>query len=118
MSSTSHVLVVRSLYKRILRLHQRLPMELKAIGDQYVKSEFKSHKMAKEEEVKVFMTEWMSYANQLEEQLRESGGRIPIGNFISVEQLEDFRPEQVGQLYELHQETRKPSPLLPPDNQS
>lgn len=58
MAASAHVASVRSLYKRILVLHRFLPIDLKALGDQYVKDEFRRHKSASAEEVKKFMTEW------------------------------------------------------------
>ena len=53
-----HVSRVRTLYKTILRLHRGLPLELKALGDEYVKSEFKRHKAAEASFIAPFMTEW------------------------------------------------------------
>ena len=53
-----HVSTVRSLYKTILMLHKGLPCEMKALGDQYVKSEFKRHKDAEPQFVVQFMKEW------------------------------------------------------------
>lgn len=58
MASVTHLSRVRSLYKRILVLHRFMPLELKALGDQYVKDEFRRNKGASPEEVKVFMVEW------------------------------------------------------------
>jgi len=54
---TSHVQRVRILYKSILKLHRGLPNEIKEIGDQYVRDEFKRHKTLKEsdDQIKVFM---------------------------------------------------------------
>lgn len=57
-AAAGHVTRVRSLYKRILVLHRFLPIDLKALGDQYVKDEFRRHKRASAEEVDKFMTEW------------------------------------------------------------
>lgn len=54
----AHVSAVRSLYKRILMLHRFMPIDLRALGDQYVKDEFRRHKTASGEEVTRFMTEW------------------------------------------------------------
>ena len=54
-----HVSRVRILYKAILRLHRGLPTELKAMGDQYVKDEFKRHKATTSEFVPAFTHEWM-----------------------------------------------------------
>lgn len=56
--ATSHVSKVRSLYKRILVLHRFLPIDLRALGDQYVKDEFRRHKGASAEEAERFTSEW------------------------------------------------------------
>uniref|UniRef100_A0A674E4E3 Succinate dehydrogenase assembly factor 3 n=1 Tax=Salmo trutta TaxID=8032 RepID=A0A674E4E3_SALTR len=58
MANPSHVSRVLSLYKRILLLHRFLPIDLRALGDQYVKDEFRRNKTAAPEEVTVFMREW------------------------------------------------------------
>jgi hypothetical protein len=46
------------LYKTILRLHQSLPNELRELGNQYVRDEFRRHKNAQPEFVTNFMVEW------------------------------------------------------------
>ena len=53
-----HRLTVLRLYKTILRLHQSLPHELSAFGNQYVRDEFRRHKNAQPEFVTNFMVEW------------------------------------------------------------
>lgn len=58
MATGAHVSRVRSLYKRLLVLHRFLPIDLRALGDQYVKDEFRRHKSASSEEVQGFMREW------------------------------------------------------------
>lgn len=58
MDLKSRVSHVRILYKAILRLHRGMPGELRALGDQYVRDEFKRHKTAEPEFVPVFMKEW------------------------------------------------------------
>lgn len=58
MAASAHVSKVRSMYKRILVLHRFLPIDLRALGDQYVKDEFRRNKSASPEEVKSFMKEW------------------------------------------------------------
>lgn len=55
---SSHVSRVRSLYRKILLLHRTLPLHLKALGDQYVKEEFRRHKAVGPAEAKLFMKEW------------------------------------------------------------
>uniref|UniRef100_A0A669BYJ4 Succinate dehydrogenase assembly factor 3 n=1 Tax=Oreochromis niloticus TaxID=8128 RepID=A0A669BYJ4_ORENI len=74
MAVCAHVSRVRSLYKRILVLHRFLPIELRALGDQYVKDEFRRHKSAEPKEVKSFMKEWENYKNSLQTQVLESAG--------------------------------------------
>lgn len=58
MAASAHVSQVRTIYKRILVLHRFLPIDLRALGDQYVKDEFRRHKSASPEEVRSFMKEW------------------------------------------------------------
>eukprot|EP00079_Xenopus_tropicalis_P031339 XP_017945110.1 PREDICTED: succinate dehydrogenase assembly factor 3, mitochondrial [Xenopus tropicalis] len=110
-SLPSHVQNVRSLYKRILVLHRMLPLHFKALGDQYVKEEFRRHKNASPQEAKLFMEEWEVYASllwkQANEKLHSSGGKGIFGASLSQEKLNCFREEQIGQLFELMQETTK-----------
>lgn len=54
----SQVSRVRALYKAILRIHRGLPLQMKALGDQYVKDEFRRHKNCTPHEADVFMNEW------------------------------------------------------------
>ncbi|XP_067602446.1 succinate dehydrogenase assembly factor 3, mitochondrial isoform X4 [Pseudorca crassidens] len=53
-----HVSRVRALYRRILLLHRVLPRDLKALGDQYVKDEFRRHKTVGSDEAERFLQEW------------------------------------------------------------
>ena len=53
-----HRSTVLRLYKTILRLHQSLPTELRALGNTYVRDEFRRHKNAQPEFVTNFMVEW------------------------------------------------------------
>ncbi|KAG3277641.1 SDHAF3 [Ictidomys tridecemlineatus] len=56
----THVSRVRSLYRRILQLHRVLPPDLKSLGDQYVKDEFRRHKTVGSDEAQRFLQEWES----------------------------------------------------------
>ncbi|KAA0710590.1 Succinate dehydrogenase assembly factor 3, mitochondrial [Triplophysa tibetana] len=107
----SHVSKVRSLYKRILLLHRFMPIDLRALGDQYVKDEFRKHKTASHEEVKRFMTEWEVYKDTVQTQILESVNRkkLVFGADLSEEKLKGFQDEQIGQLYELMLESTKPN---------
>ena len=55
---SSHVFAVRRLYRRVLTLHRRLPLEQKALGDQYAKDEFRRNKNASIEQAAEFLNEW------------------------------------------------------------
>ncbi|XP_061443106.1 succinate dehydrogenase assembly factor 3, mitochondrial isoform X1 [Rhineura floridana] len=57
-SLSHHVSRVRTLYRKILQLHQAMPLELKALGDQYVKDEFRRHRSVGPEEAEQFLQEW------------------------------------------------------------
>ncbi|KAF2207400.1 hypothetical protein CERZMDRAFT_11607, partial [Cercospora zeae-maydis SCOH1-5] len=90
------------LYRRILRTHRKhLPQEMRVLGDEYVKAEFRAHqKIDNPVHIVGFLTEWQSYAQQIEgEQWR--GERMERGK---VEKMSD---EQIAQMYELMQAIRK-----------
>ena len=55
---SSTLIVVRKLYKTILKLHRGLPPDLAYMGDMYVKDEFKRHKQATPEQTITFMESW------------------------------------------------------------
>ncbi|XP_072019848.1 succinate dehydrogenase assembly factor 3, mitochondrial-like [Amphiura filiformis] len=120
--SRAHVSIVRSLYKRILVLHRYLPLELQAVGDEYVKAEFRRHKDVPTYEAAKFMVEWKNYADTLSEQvnpvLPSSADQKPVdvGQHLDDSVLDNFKQEQLEQLYELAKETNKP--YVPPDQQS
>ncbi|KAM4631386.1 succinate dehydrogenase assembly factor 3, mitochondrial [Polymixia lowei] len=113
MATSAHVSKVRSLYKRILLLHRFLPIHLRALGDQYVKDEFRRHKGVSRQEAAAFMVEWENYKGTLQTQVLESAGnRIETAGFgadLSDEKLKNFQDEQIGQLYELMLESTKPN---------
>lgn len=90
------------LYQAILRAHiHHLPNELRPLGDQYVKAEFKAHKKIDNPlHIVGFLAEWQDYLRSL------SGGSWAEGK-LTKQDLDKMSPEQVGQLYELMQETQK-----------
>lgn len=90
------------LYRSILRLHKQLPPDLKFLGNQYVKSEFRRHKDSKPEFVNGFIAEWKNYRDSLEAQVRN---RHKVGS--KLDELDAFSPEQLGQLLELKQATKE-----------
>ena len=56
--NASHVYAVKTLYRRILTLHRGLPLTLRALGDQYVKDEFRRHKDVTKEQATDFLQHW------------------------------------------------------------
>ncbi|KAF7686371.1 succinate dehydrogenase assembly factor 3, mitochondrial [Silurus meridionalis] len=111
MSSPAHVSRVRALYKRILILHRFMPIDLKVLGDHYVKDEFRRHRSASPEQVQHFMKEWEDYRDTLQTQVLQAAGRekLVFGADLTEQQLRDFQAEQIGQLYELMLESSKPN---------
>ncbi|XP_037685069.1 succinate dehydrogenase assembly factor 3, mitochondrial-like [Choloepus didactylus] len=107
-----HVSCVRSLYHSILLLHRVLPPDLKSLGDQYVKDEFRRHKTVSSAEAKRFLQEWEAYAAMLRQQANESRHKsyekAHFGTALPAEKVNDFRDEQIGHLHELMQEATKP----------
>ncbi|CAK6970104.1 succinate dehydrogenase assembly factor 3%2C mitochondrial [Scomber scombrus] len=104
MAAPAHVSRVRSLYKRILVLHRFLPIDLRALGDQYVKDEFRRHKKAETDE---------NYKDTLQTQILEAVGEqnapVKFGADLSDGKLGHFQEDQIGQLYELMLESTKPN---------
>jgi len=97
---------VRVLYKTILRLHRALPTEVRELGDQYVKDEFRRHKDVGKEHVSPFMMEWANYCSMLAKQLGLRGPKTStdkIGLSFEESQLDHFDGQQIYQLYELRQ---------------
>ncbi|XP_053322255.1 succinate dehydrogenase assembly factor 3, mitochondrial [Spea bombifrons] len=116
--AASHLYKVRALYKKILILHRLLPLHLKALGDQYVKDEFRRHKSVNSHEAKLFMEEWEAYATTLWKQAKEQRGTEGVHRYgapLSEQKLNAFHEEQLGQLLELMQEATKPKPQFEVD---
>ena len=113
------------LYRSILRAHKKyLPSEMKKMGDMYVRAEFRAHKEAKPEHVKLFFQEWDKYLDQLHvtARARESlasgtldggggGGGGPSGNLFAfgsdLSSDVELSDEQIQQLKKLKEETDK-----------
>ncbi|KAF2233696.1 putative ACN9 family domain-containing protein [Viridothelium virens] len=89
------------LYRRVLRSHRKLPRNMRLLGDEYVKSEFRAHRNV-ENPVHIigFLTEWQSYAQQLEGDAWRDA-RMDKGK---IDKMSD---QQLGQLYELMQTIRE-----------
>lgn len=99
---TSPILPPLRLYREILRAHaHKLPGELRPLGDQYVKTEFKAHKNSDNPlHIVGFLAQWQDYLKNID------GGEW-ISDTLSKENIDKMSPEQVGQLYELMEEAKK-----------
>lgn len=90
-----------------------MPEELQALGNSYVRDEFKRHKTCNESQSKLFMVEWTNYAVQLSQQLGLGVRGKPkdkIGENLNVEDLDKFKDDQIVQLYELLKVTKESEP--------
>lgn len=90
-----------------------LPEELQALGNSYVRDEFKRHKTCNESESKLFMVEWTNYAVQLSQQLGLGVRGKPkdkIGENLNAEDLDKFKDDQIVQLYELLKAAKESEP--------
>lgn len=89
------------LYRKILRAHQsKIPAELRSLGDQYVKAEFKAHKNIDNPlHIVGFLAQWQDYLKSID------GGDWMDGK-LTKNQLDKMSPEQIGQLYELMKEAK------------
>ncbi|KAL1899714.1 hypothetical protein Cpir12675_001299 [Ceratocystis pirilliformis] len=93
-----------ALYRRLLRAHRLyLPAEMRLLGDEYVKAEFRAHqKLDNPSQVIGFLTEWQMYLQQVEGD-KWKGERM---DFTKIERLSE---DQMVQLYELMQSIKSPS---------
>ncbi|KAK6109017.1 Complex 1 protein (LYR family) protein [Brugia pahangi] len=97
------------LYKRILRLHYGLPKEMRTIGDQYIKSEFRKHKNVSPEQAVIFLKEWKEYSTVLSKQLSSRGiAKGILGVNLNPTLLDSLQEDQLWQLYNLKLEAEKP----------
>ncbi|TQS33684.1 hypothetical protein Golomagni_05960 [Golovinomyces magnicellulatus] len=100
-----------NLYRRLLRAHRKhLPAEMRLLGDEYVKAEFRAHRSVENPAHLIgFLTEWQLYAQQVEGD-SWVGAKIDetklskLSDFARLCKYTDrYQDEQVHQLYELHQ---------------
>ncbi|CAG8653544.1 6118_t:CDS:1 [Ambispora leptoticha] len=102
-----------TLYRQILRTHRHLPAAHRALGDAYVKAEFKRHKdIDNPVHIVGFIGQWQVYLEDLKEQVcgqkKDKIDRIipKIGKKLDSDSLEKFNEQQIGQLYELMNEAK------------
>ncbi|KAI7278502.1 hypothetical protein KC345_g5922 [Hortaea werneckii] len=90
------------LYRRLLRAHRKfLPAEMRVLGDEYIKSEFRAHRDTDNPvHIVGFLTEWQTYAQQIE-------GENWRGEKMDKGKVDKMSDQQVGQLYELMNSIRE-----------
>ncbi|KAI0034548.1 ACN9-domain-containing protein [Vararia minispora EC-137] len=87
------------LYRRLLRAHRRLPKEMRGLGDEYVKAEFRRHrKIDNPVWIIGFLSQWKMYLDNLPVGEGEGAFR---GRKLDPTVFEKLSQEQLGQLYEL-----------------
>ncbi|KAJ2662991.1 hypothetical protein IW148_002713 [Coemansia sp. RSA 1199] len=96
-----------NLYRRILRTHRMLPREIRFVGDQYVKSEFRSHRNITDKKYLIpFFTQWAEYLALLQKQTGGEGathaGASRIGRHMDPELIDRLDDDKAEQLLELH----------------
>ncbi|KAI0775030.1 ACN9-domain-containing protein [Trametes elegans] len=92
------------LYQRILRAHRALPHEMRSLGDDYVKAEFRRHKdVTNKVHIIGFLSQWKVYLDQLPKGPEASSFR---GKPLDPTTLEKMSAEQLGQLYEVMHVTK------------
>ncbi|KAJ1732416.1 hypothetical protein LPJ61_002054 [Coemansia biformis] len=113
------------LYRSILRTHRLLPRELRFVGDQYVRSEFRSHRAVTEKRfLDQFFAQWASYLALLREQTKAhqsplAGGAGPwqLGRRLDpgvVDRLDDAKAEQLLELHRAsHEAASQPGGDVP-----
>ncbi|KAJ1304900.1 hypothetical protein OPQ81_006034 [Rhizoctonia solani] len=97
------------LFRRLLRVHRYLPTEMRILGDDYVKAEFKRHqKIDNPVHIIGFLSQWKMYLDQIEQQANSTGGFERFtGRRLDPTVFEKMSTEQIGQLYELMHATKE-----------
>merc|ERR1712150_376821 len=100
------------LYRRVLTVNRQLPPEMRKMGDLYARDEFRRHRDVSDViQAQLFITEWQSYCDTMESQLKESDTTSAEGFGKNFEDIDVLSPEQIGQLFELKQEVANPTPV-------
>ncbi|KAI0806139.1 ACN9-domain-containing protein [Irpex lacteus] len=91
------------LFRSLLRAHRRLPQDMRSLGDDYVKAEFRRHqKIDNPLHIIGFLSQWKRYLDELPENPNEEFK----GRKLDPTVLEKMSAEQLGQLYELMHATK------------
>ncbi|KAF8526205.1 hypothetical protein BU17DRAFT_82971 [Hysterangium stoloniferum] len=92
------------LLRRLLRAHRNLPLEMRSLGDNYVKDEFRRHKDTNNPlHIIGFLSQWKMYLEALP---TSKGSGTFTGKKLDTAVFEKMSAEQIGQLYELMHATK------------
>ncbi|WRT67283.1 acetate non-utilizing protein 9, mitochondrial [Kwoniella shivajii] len=95
------------LYRRLLRAHRYLPLEMRFMGDSYIKSEFRLTRSTDNPlHIIAFLSQWKLYLDELQASTIDSQG-VWRGRRLDTDSFEKLSKEQVGQLYELMHATKE-----------
>jgi hypothetical protein len=92
------------LYRDVLRVHRKvLPPPMRALGDRYMRDEFRRHKEGNttESQWRAFAAEWQQYVATL------NGSGAEMSGDITPDIMETMSPEQKEQLAKLHNEAHR-----------
>ncbi|KJA20572.1 hypothetical protein HYPSUDRAFT_43083 [Hypholoma sublateritium FD-334 SS-4] len=86
------------LYRRLLRAHRVLPRDMRSLGDNYLKAEFRRHReVTNPVYIMGFLSQWKTYLDQLP---LDPNSKF-VGKKLDSTAFEKMSAEQLGQLYEL-----------------
>ncbi|KAJ2398731.1 hypothetical protein GGI23_003069 [Coemansia sp. RSA 2559] len=102
------------LYRQILRVHRQLPREIRFVGDQYVRAEFRNHRTVTDARfLEPFFKQWTMYLDELTKNTTQrnadpvrsdgaQGEAWDIGRHLDRETLESLDDDKAEQLLDLH----------------
>ncbi|EPQ53983.1 ACN9-domain-containing protein [Gloeophyllum trabeum ATCC 11539] len=104
------------LYRRLLRAHRALPLEMRSLGDDYVKAEFRRHRsVTNPVHIIGFLSQWKIYLDELPS---GTDAQNFSGKKLDPQLMEKMSAEQLGQLYELMHATKNVwNPNVVPDGE-
>ncbi|OCH94834.1 ACN9-domain-containing protein, partial [Obba rivulosa] len=102
--ASASLLPPKPLYRRILRAHRSLPYEMRSLGDDYVKAEFRRHReIDNKVHIIGFLSQWKMYLDEIPTGPEAQHFR---GKKLDPTVIEKMSAEQLGQLYELMHATK------------
>ena len=92
----------KQLFRALLRAHRlHLPLEMRSLGDDYVKAEFRRHQHIDNPlHIVGFCSQWKMYLDAILREAQNSNGEVH-GKSLDPHLIDRFSDEQLYQLYEL-----------------